>query len=93
MMYTVYILECKKDSNELVELYVGQTNNLKRRILEHKQGRAGYTKRFDSIKCVYTETHSSRARAMKREYEIKKKGTFYKKKIIREQLTKEFGEF
>jgi len=39
-MYIVYILKSKKDSSKF---YIGITNNLQRRLIEHNSSNAGYT--------------------------------------------------
>ncbi|MDO8515538.1 MAG: GIY-YIG nuclease family protein [bacterium] len=67
--YIVYILRTSKNT-----LYVGQTNNLEKRLLEHKEkkGRgAKYIRSFSDFKLVYTEKYATRSEAMKREYKIK----------------------
>ena len=53
-------------------LYVGVTNDLQRRVREHK-GKLieGFTKRYNIKKLVYFETFSSINDAIKREKEIK----------------------
>ncbi|MCB9818687.1 GIY-YIG nuclease family protein [Candidatus Nomurabacteria bacterium] len=66
-MYFVYILLCGDGS-----LYTGITNNLERRFEAHKNGKGGhYTRARKVVKFVYTEEHSSRSLALKREAEIK----------------------
>ena len=65
--WIVYILECADQT-----LYTGITNNLDHRIHEHENGRgAKYTRGRAPFTLLYTETHSSRGRALKREAEIK----------------------
>ncbi|MFW9928842.1 MAG: GIY-YIG nuclease family protein [Candidatus Thorarchaeota archaeon] len=74
MNYWVYILACKKkDSTKKSRktYYVGSTNNLQRRIKEHKSGKSRYTK-SRIIKLVYCETVGTRADAYHREFEIKR---------------------
>ncbi len=66
-MYYVYILKCKNGS-----LYTGITTDVKRRFHEHKTGvGARYTRSREVEKVVYTEKHSDRSSASKREAEIK----------------------
>ncbi len=65
--WIVYILECADQS-----LYTGITKNLDHRIKEHESGRgAKYTRGRAPFALLYTETHSSRSQALKREAEIK----------------------
>ena len=66
-MWYVYILECQ---NKV--LYTGVTNNLDRRIEDHKQGNGGrYTKIAGVNKLLFKEEFSSRIEAKKRESQIK----------------------
>ncbi len=68
MAWLVYIL--KTDSNTL---YTGITNNLKRRLEAHMDGKgAKYLRGFSDIKLVYKEECTTRSEALKREYQIKK---------------------
>jgi putative endonuclease len=53
-------------------LYVGVTNNLQRRVMEHKMGTAeGFSKRYKLCKLVYYEATESIDSAITREKEIK----------------------
>jgi putative endonuclease len=53
-------------------LYTGVTNNLKRRVYEHKSGLGGnFTKRYNVTKLVYYEYGSSVNSALLREKQIK----------------------
>lgn len=68
MPYFVYLLECEDGS-----LYTGITTDVERRFLEHTNGMGGhFTKAKKAKRIVYTERHSSRSAASKREAEIKK---------------------
>ncbi len=54
-------------------LYIGFTNNLPRRVMEHKQGKiAGFTKKYSCNKLVYYEHFEDVYAAISREKEIKK---------------------
>jgi putative endonuclease len=67
--YYVYMLRTSSNT-----LYVGQTNNLKKRLQEHKnKGKkaAKYMKYFETFELVYTELYPTRSKAMKREWELK----------------------
>jgi putative endonuclease len=67
-MYYVYILA---SINRV--LYVGSTDNLRRRVAEHKRGRGNaFTARYRVHRLVYYETCADRAEAVRREYEIKR---------------------
>ena len=54
-------------------LYLGVTNNLKRRLHEHRNGvNKGFTKRYNVYYLMYYETYSRVIPAIKREKQIKK---------------------
>ncbi len=66
--YYVYMLSNKTDST----IYVGVTNNLIRRIYEHKNKLIdGFTKRYNVDKLVYFEVFDSIEEAIKREKQLK----------------------
>jgi predicted GIY-YIG superfamily endonuclease len=68
-MFTVYILRTSSNT-----LYVGQTNNLEKRLKEHKSKTsksAKYTRYFKSFKLVHSEPFETRSEAMKREAYLK----------------------
>ena len=63
----VYILASKPGGT----LYVGVTNNLIRRVYEHREGLAeSFTKRY-GVKMLYFEQHDSIEAALQREKNIK----------------------
>lgn len=65
--YYLYILRIN-----VSRLYIGITDNVERRFLEHKRSKgAKYTKNSDIIELVYTEEKDSLQSAMKREKQIK----------------------
>lgn len=69
-MYVVYILRTSSNT-----LYIGQTNNLEKRLHEHKSKNsksAMYTRSFDSVELVYKEEYCTRIEAMRREWQLKK---------------------
>lgn len=75
-MYYIYILT----NIHHTVLYTGVTNNLLRRISEHKNGQNdGFTKKYNVTKLVYYETFSQIEDAIAREKQIK--GGSRKKKI------------
>ncbi len=54
-------------------LYIGMTNNLQRRIWEHKQGLVdGFTRKYHVKKLVYYETTNEVIVAIAREKQLKK---------------------
>ncbi len=69
MKFTVYILRTSGNT-----LYIGQTNNLEKRLKEHQDKTsksARYVRYYDSFKLVYQETLETRSEAMKREWQLK----------------------
>jgi putative endonuclease len=86
-VYYVYILETISKKNKKW-YYTGYTNNLQRRIEEHKNGKgAKFCRGKKAIKLKYFETFRERSEAMRRESEIK---SFSKKE--KRELIKNFNE-
>jgi len=53
-------------------LYIGVTNNLARRVYEHREGLVdGFTRRYGIKQLVYFEEHASAATAIQREKTMK----------------------
>ena len=70
MPYFVYILRTSANT-----LYIGQTNNLVKRLKEHQsksKRSAKYIRRYNSFELVYSEALPTRKEAMAREVQIKK---------------------
>jgi putative endonuclease len=64
----VYILASRPGGT----LYVGVTNDLIRRVYQHREGEApGFTKRYDISMLVYFESHDFIRNALQREKNIK----------------------
>jgi putative endonuclease len=66
--YFTYILECADTT-----LYIGITNDLKKRVSEHNDSKRGakYTKVRRPVVLKYAEEFPNRSEALKREYELK----------------------
>lgn len=80
-MFYVYILR-----TSLNTLYIGQTNNLERRLNQHKsksKKSAKYLKYFDSFELVYKEEYQTRTEALKREYHLKQLSKPQKESLIK----------
>ena len=67
--YYVYIITNKKDG----VLYIGVTNDLERRVLEHKNKLIkGFSSRYNLNKLMYFEEFQSIKEAIRREKSLKK---------------------
>ena len=77
--YYIYILTNKKHGT----LYIGITNNLMRRIYEHKNGIIkGFTKKYNLDKLVYFEQTTDINAAIQREKRLKKWNRAWKIELI-----------
>ena len=66
--FTVYVLY----SDVYDKIYIGQTENLERRLFEHNNGSLSkYTKRYMPRKVIYSEKYKSRSEAFIREKQLK----------------------
>jgi putative endonuclease len=80
--YYVYILASKKNGT----LYIGVTNNLLKRVYEHKEDFVEcFTKKYNVHDLVYYEVHSDIEEAIQREKQIKKWQRRWKIRIIEEK--------
>lgn len=68
-MFYLYILKSKKDNN----LYIGSTNNLRRRLKEHNDGKVLSTKSRVPFELVYYEAYKSEKDARLRESRLKQR--------------------
>jgi len=79
--YYVYILANKRNGT----LYIGVTNNLERRIYEHKNNLVeGFTKKYGVHLLVYFEQTGNVESAIRREKQIKKWNRKWKLELIEE---------
>lgn len=79
MQPCVYILATGRNGT----LYVGVTNDLARRISEHRTDAVeGFTKRYGIHRLVYMEFHDSIPDAILREKQIKKRRRAWKLELI-----------
>jgi len=85
MRFFVYILRTSSNT-----LYIGQTNNLEKRIKEHLSKSvksAKYIRYFSSFELVYSEEYKTRSEAMQREYQLKKLKRIEKDALISKRLS------
>jgi putative endonuclease len=77
--YYVYILAGERNGT----LYIGVTNNLNRRMQEHKKGLVpGFTKRYSVHLLVYFEETNNIRTALIREKQLKKWNRSWKMRLI-----------
>ncbi len=79
-MFYVYVLKSLKDE----ELYIGSTNDLKRRIREHQNGKSFSTQFRRPFELVYYEAYKNEKDAREREHQLKFRGNarrFLKERI------------
>ena len=78
-MWYIYILECRNGA-----YYTGATNDVSRRVEEHKKGLGGkFTRGFKVKRLVYQEKCADRSTALKREAVIKKMTRSAKKELVK----------
>jgi putative endonuclease len=82
MQYYVYILASKKNGT----LYIGVTNDLVKRVYEHKNDLVeGFTKKYGVHQLVYFEQTNDVTSAITREKQIKKWRRQWKLELIEEK--------
>lgn len=78
-MYYVYILASKRNGT----LYIGVTNNLVKRVYEHKNDLIeGFTKKYQVHNLVYFESYENMTEAIAREKQMKEWKRYWKIKTI-----------
>jgi putative endonuclease len=79
--YYVYLLASDRNGT----LYVGVTNHLVRRVAQHKAKEIpSFTKRYDAVRLVWFETHTSIEAAITREKQIKEWKREWKLNLFRQ---------
>ena len=82
MSYYVYILASRIGGT----LYIGVTNDLIRRVFEHKSKFVrGFKKQYDVVKLVYYEQYDDIEQAIQREKRLKKWNRQWKIRLIEER--------
>ncbi|NMC51529.1 GIY-YIG nuclease family protein [Candidatus Kuenenbacteria bacterium] len=78
MSHVVYVIQCDEG-----KYYIGSTNDIARRLIQHNTGRSRWTSKYKNWKLVYQENFESKTESIKREKVLKKmKGGDAFKKII-----------
>jgi putative endonuclease len=87
--YYVYILASDRNGT----LYVGVTNDLARRVYEHRNDLIeGFTKRYGVHRLVWFEVHGDINEAILREKRIKKWNRSWKLRLI-EEMNPDWADF
>jgi putative endonuclease len=82
MAYYVYILPSRKDG----ATYVGMTNDIVRRIFEHRtKAVRSFTSKYNITRLVWFEIYDDPISAISRENELKKWKRAWKTKLIEEK--------
>ena len=81
--YYVYILSNQTNA----VLYIGVTNNLKKRVWQHKEGSAdSFTKDYKVNKLVYYDIHENPESAIRREKQLKAWRRSWKEDLISKNI-------
>jgi putative endonuclease len=79
MSFFVYMLASRRNGT----LYVGMTDDLPRRVWQHRTGAVpGFTSRYGIKTLVWHEAHDSREAAFMRERQLKKWNRSWKLRLI-----------
>ena len=79
-MFYVYILYSQKTN----KYYIGSTNDIERRLLEHNRGKTAFSKTGMPWILKYSETFQTKSEAVKRENYIKSsKSRLYIESLLR----------
>ncbi len=78
-MFYVYILKSNKDG----KLYIGYSNNLRKRFREHNLGLVESTKSRMPLRLVYYEAYTLEEDATKREHNLKLRAKALKQLMLR----------
>lgn len=79
-MFYVYVLKSSQDD----ELYIGSTNDLKRRLKEHQNGESFSTKLRRPFELIYYEAYKKEKDARTREHALKFRGNA--RRFLKERL-------
>lgn len=79
-MWHIYMLKCSDGS-----IYTGITTDLTRRVDEHNSSSKGakYTRVRRPVELIYSESHSDKSSASKREHQIKQLSKIQKLSLIK----------
>lgn len=78
-MYYVYVLKCNNN-----DLYIGYSDDLKRRVETHMSGKVRSTNSKRPIELVYYEAYKEKKDATMREYHLK---TGQQRELLKKRLS------
>ena len=76
--FHVYILASQKNGT----LYIGMTNDIARRVFEHRSGGGNFTSRYGVVRLVHSEEYGTAIEAIQREKSLKKWSRKWKIELI-----------
>ena len=79
-MYYVYLIKSLNKN----WVYIGSTDDLRKRFREHNLGRVKSTNAYRPFRLIYYEAYENKTDARKREIELKRRGQ--KKEILLRQI-------
>jgi putative endonuclease len=79
-MFYVYVLKSSKDK----EIYIGSTNDLKRRFMKHQNGKSFSTNLRRPFELIYYEAYKKEKDARTREHSLKFRGNA--RRFLKERL-------
>jgi len=77
-MYYVHIIKSRIKKY----FHTGSTKDLKKRFIEHNQGKTNSIKHLIPFELIYYEAYSNKTLARKREIELKNNNSFKKKELF-----------
>jgi putative endonuclease len=78
-MFYLYVLKSINHD----ELYIGSTNDLKKRLLEHNKGKSTSTKNKRPYELIYYEAYKAESDARRRESMLKFRGQARRQLLLR----------
>ena len=89
-MFYVYVIQ----SDATNRLYIGKTENLKKRLSEHNSGKSAYTKKYIPWDIIYYEAHTNEKDMTRRENYLKTiQGHSAIKKMLHEHFLEQDKHF
>ena len=78
--YYVYAIKCENGS-----IYIGQTEDIEKRWIDHLQGKVSWTKKYNPLEIIHYEEYKTRKEALERERMLK---TGFGRKWLKSEMLK-----